>query len=137
MRMLLRRRRWRGMLMLLRGGWPGGQQHTNENQSGHGPRDLCHAQADTCALPLTARVLDAKRCMGGTWIERGAALVCARDCPRGNRWRDDERRRWRCGYRDRIQPDIDDRERNITRLVAQHATGGIDGNTLRRAVMLV
>src|SRR4030095_9095272 len=87
--------------------------------------------------PRTARVLDAKRCMGGTWIEWGAALVCARDRPGGNRWRDDDRRRRRGGYGNRIQPGIDDRERNITRLVTQHATRRGDGNTRRRAVMLV
>jgi len=75
--------------------------------------------------------------MGGTRIEGCAALGCARDRPRGNRWRDEDRRRWRYGYGNRIQPGIDDRERNITRLVAQHATRDVDGNTLRRAVMLV
>jgi hypothetical protein len=43
--MLLRRRRSR-MLMLLRSCRPGAQQRKNENQSGHGPRDLAsRAQA--------------------------------------------------------------------------------------------
>src|SRR5678815_2628952 len=156
--MLLRRRRSR-MLMLLRSCRPGAQQQKNPDQSGHGPRD---PRVNPRTLPSTSlrprqralyigrvgathaspyfadsEVLDAKRCLGGAWIERCAALGCPRDRRRGNRWRDEDRRRWRYGYGNRIQPGIDDRERNITRLVAQHATRDVDGNTLRRAVMLV
>src|SRR5215208_4958189 len=74
--------------------------------------------------------------MGGTWIKPRVAFVCVSECSRGNRYRDDDRGRWRCGYGNRIQPGIDDREWNITRLVTQHANRGVDGNTLR-ALMLV
>src|SRR5688572_934553 len=82
MLMRLRGRRGRGMLMFLSGCRPGGQQHANQNQSGHGPRNLVMAAvgrrlqpAQTVERrlqpPRTAKVYTRR----GLWAGRGSKTV--------------------------------------------------------------